>query len=404
MTDASIMTRSLALDAPLAQARAAHGPLTVMMLISTHILGGPAKGLLQLIPELQRRGRVRPLLCTFARPGAAETPFQAACREQGVALHCFSQSFNWDMRAFKAVREFVRREGVDVIQTHGYKENICGLYLRRASGKPWLTFVHGTTDENLKVRLYHALDRFVAARADRIVPVSHELMRRRVPTALRHKVRVVENAIVPRPRTVGAEAVAQWRAQHTLTQPVVACVGRLSPEKGQDVLLRAAARLREMGVRFQLSLVGDGPWRAELEALAARLKLDAYVRFVGQQKDMDLVYAATDVLVLPSRKEGMPNVVLEGMLAGLPLVATQVGAVPDMLTAGENGVLVPVGDDAALARALRDVLCDAAFARRIGERARTSLFPRFSIAQRAQNVEAVYSELTGGELGVVAAP
>ena len=404
MSDASIMPRNLVLDASPTRAGAARGPLTVMMLISTHILGGPAKGLLQLIPELQRRGHVRPLLCTFAQPGAAETPFQAACREQGIALHCFPQAFNWDMRAFKAVREFVRAEGVDVIQTHGYKENVCGWYLRRTTGKPWLTFVHGTTDENLKVRLYHALDRFVAARADRIVPVSHELMRRRVPTALRHKVRVVENAIVPRARHVSPDAVAQWRAQHALTQPVLACVGRLSPEKGQDVLLRAAARLRDMGARFQLALVGDGPWRAELEALVVRLKLVGYVRFVGQQKDMDLVYAATDVLVLPSRKEGMPNVVLEGMLAGLPLVATQVGAVPDMLAAGENGVLVPADDDVALARALRDVLCDAAFARRIGERARASLFPRFSIAQRAHNIEAVYGELTGGKVGLAAAP
>ena len=138
--------------------------------------------------------------------------------------------------------------------------------------------------------------------------------------------------------------------------------------------------------------------------MVARLKLNPAVRFVGQQKDMDLVYAATDVLVLPSRKEGMPNVVLEGMLAGLPLVATRVGAVPDMLTSGETGVLVPMGDDAALAAALRDVLCDAAFARRIGERARASLFPRFSIAQRAQNVEAVYGELTGEKFGLAAAP
>ena len=403
MNGASVAAGSMTLDAP-AMRGAGAAPLTVMMLISTHILGGPAKGLLQLIPELQRRGRVRPLLCTFAQPGAVETPFQAACREQGVALHCFAQAFNWDMRSFNTVREFVRREGVDIVQTHGYKENICGLYLRRTAGKPWLTFVHGTTDENLKVRLYHALDRFIAARADRIVPVSHELMRRRVPKALRHKVRVVENAIVPRARNVSPEAVAQWRARHALTQPAVACVGRLSPEKGQDVLLRAAARLRDMGARFQVALVGDGPWRAELEALAARLKLDAAVRFVGQQKDMDLVYAATDLLVLPSRKEGMPNVVLEGMLAGLPIVATQVGAVPDMLTSGENGVLVPMGDDAALARAMRDVLCDGSFARRIGERARASLFPRFSIAQRAQNVEDVYEELTGEKLGLAAAP
>lgn len=402
MNNASVAANGMTLDAqPMRGAGAA--PLTVMMLISTHILGGPAKGLLQLIPELQRRGRVRPLLCTFAQPGAAETPFQAACREQGIALQCFAQSFNWDMRSFNTVREFVRREGVDIVQTHGYKENICGLYLRRTTGKPWLTFVHGTTDENLKVRLYHALDRFIAARADRIVPVSHELMRRRVPKTLRHKARVVENAIVPRARNVSPEAAAHWRAQQGLMQPVVACVGRLSPEKGQDVLLRAAARLRDMGARFQVALVGDGPWRAELEALAARLKLDATVRFVGQQKDMDLVYAASELLVLPSRKEGMPNVVLEGMLAGLPLVATQVGAVPDMLTSGENGVLVPIGDDAALARAMRDVLCDAAFARRIGERARASLFPRFSIAQRAQNIEGVYNELIDGKLGLAAA-
>ena len=368
-------------------------PATVLIVISTHIVGGPAKGLLQLIPLLRAGGRVRPLLCTFHRVGAPPTPFIAACRQHGIDIELVPQRHNFDFQALRRLRELIVRERVDIVQTHGYKENLFGLFLKLSVGKPWVCVMHGTTDENIKVRLYHALDAHLVRRADRIVSVSPELTERILPRAYRARAHLVENAIAPLKRTPNGAAAVQWKRHYNIGPgPVLSCIGRLSPEKGQDVLIEAARLLRERGHPFQLVFVGEGPTRAALEERMLMLGLAGAVHFVGQQNEMDIVYRATDVLVLPSRKEGMPNVILEAMLHGLPIVSTQVGAVPAMLRADAEAALVPAGDAHALVAALERVIADSQFAAALGRAAHKALFPRFSLEQRVRNMEGVYRQ------------
>jgi glycosyltransferase involved in cell wall biosynthesis len=366
----------------------------VLIVISTHVVGGPGKGLIQIIPELNADGRVVPMLHTFKRHDMADTPFLAACREKGIAAQVLTQRFNYDPRPLFALARIVREQGAQVIQTHGYKENLFGLVLKLVLRKRWICFLHGTTDENLKVRFYHLLDRLVVRFADRIVAVSRELAERTVPRRRFHKVRVVENAIAARTVEPNPFLVAGWKAKNGIDKKrVITSVGRLSPEKGHVVLLEAVRRLADTGLSFQLLLVGDGPLRAELEKKCERLRLRSYVRFLGEVKEMDLVYGATDIFVLPSFKEGMPNVVLEGMSHGLPMVVTRVGAIPDMLREGVDALLVPPGDIMALSRALQHLLMHPQAARALGQAAKKAVFPRFSVGKRAENLITVYREL-----------
>lgn len=372
---------------------------TVLVLISTHIIGGPGKGLLQLLPQLSAGGRVRPILCTFNKEGAADSPFIRACKTQGVPVTVLPQRFNLDPRPYRQLRALIAAENVDVIETHGYKENVFGYFLARATGRPWICFMHGTTDENLKVRLYHALDGYTVRAADRVLSVSHELARRMLPAKRAAGVTVVDNAIQAKAQLPTRFAVAQWKRQWRIgAEPVISCIGRLSPEKGQDLLISAAARLHAQGYRFSLVLAGDGPNRLELTQQCERLGLGGRVVFLGQQADVDMVYAASDIVALPSRKEGMPNVVLEAMQHGVPLVAMRVGAVPDMLGDQEHAMLVPLGDVDAFARALARLLDDREFARRLGRAARAALYPRFSVAQRTETMVRIYTEV-GNNVG-----
>ena len=367
---------------------------TVLVLISTHIVGGPGKGLLQLLPALTANGRVRPILCTFNKVRAADSPFIRACKEHGIPVTVLSQRFNLDPRPYRALRALIAAEDVDIIQTHGYKENVFGYFLARTTGKPWICFMHGTTDENIKVRLYHKLDGFTVRAADRVLSVSHELARRVLPADQAARVTVVDNAILPRTQLPTRFAVAQWKRQWRIgADPLVSCIGRLSSEKGQDLLLAAAARLRAQGYRFQIVLVGDGPDRLQLTQQCKRLGLDGRAVFIGHQPEVDVVYAASDIVALPSRKEGMPNVVLEAMQHGLPLVAMRVGAVPDMLTDKEHALLVSPGDVDAFARALVRLIDDREYARRLGRAAKAALYPRFSVANRTETMERIYAEV-----------
>lgn len=157
--------------------------------------------------------------------------------------------------------------------------------------------------------------------------------------------------------------------------PIVLCVANLRPEKGHRYLLEAVARLKASGRTCTLLLAGDGMMRAELEAMAARTGQD--VRFLGQRRDIRALLAVADVVVLPSLSEGLSNALLEAMAAGRAIVATDVGGNAEAV--GEAGLLVPVGDVAALAEGMERVLADATLRRRLGSAAADRARSEFSI-------------------------
>jgi glycosyltransferase involved in cell wall biosynthesis len=167
-------------------------------------------------------------------------------------------------------------------------------------------------------------------------------------------VHLVPNALAPRAAVLDrANARAELGLAPEAT--VIGWVGRLSAEKGPDVLLHSVPDLGDPG--WQVSLIGDGPLKSELQSQAVQLRIAARVRWHGLIPDAARCYAAFDCLVLSSRTEGTPIVLLEAMAGGIPVVATRVGGVPDVMREDE-GLLVPPEDPAALAAAVRAVLAD----------------------------------------------
>lgn len=360
----------------------------IVVLISTRIVGGPAKGLLQVIPELSRRGHFEIVLCTFANVGENPSPFLLACRELGIRVVVLTQRFHWDPAPITVLRGLLEPPG-SLLQTHGYKEAVFGVALRRLTGRPWVAFHHGTTEENPKVRLYHRLNKTLTQYADAIVSVSRELADRTVAPRHRTKLTIIENAVEAPPSTELVKSGplrARWAAQGC----VIGCIGRLSREKGQAILIEAAGRLIRQGALFTLVFVGDGPDRELLTEKAQTVGIGSYVRFLGHVKNTREIYANLDMLVLPSFKEGMPNVILEAMQWQLPIVSTSVGAVPEMLVHGVSGLLVRPGDALAMARAMAALMGDRTKAVRMGYKARAALYPRFSPEKRVERFEALY--------------
>ena len=173
--------------------------------------------------------------------------------------------------------------------------------------------------------------------------------------------------------------------------PLVACLGRLSPEKGVDVLLRALPSLRARVPGTRLWLVGDGPSRPALEALALELGLGGAVHFAGAVEDPAPAWRAADVAVLPSHTEGLPLALLEAMASGIPVVATAVGGTPEVLD-DSSGTLVEPGHPEALAGALGWALTSDE-ARRRAERARAVVEARYGLGAVASRHLALYEAL-----------
>lgn len=170
------------------------------------------------------------------------------------------------------------------------------------------------------------------------------------------------------------------------------CVARLSVEKGHLILFEALAALRDEGVNFSCTLVGDGPMRAELEARVAALDLSDRIIFAGAQPPAQVAgfYAAADAAVLASFGEGIPLVLMEAMAHGRPVVSTRVGGIPELVEPGVTGLLVAPGSVREMTTALRTILRDPASARAMGERGREAVLQRFSIDVAAERLEQLF--------------
>jgi glycosyltransferase involved in cell wall biosynthesis len=175
--------------------------------------------------------------------------------------------------------------------------------------------------------------------------------------------------------------------------PVVGTLGRLTEIKRQDLLLRAFAQARRHHPGAHLLVVGEGPLRSELTSLGSSLGLEGAVHFAGYQSEPAKYLAALDIFALTSRSEGMPLVVLEAWAAGVPVVASAVGGLPELVREGENGLLFPSGDESALTAALVALLDDPERRRRLGRAGRQTVAERFDVRHMAAEYDRHYRDL-----------
>ncbi|HLM95515.1 MAG TPA: glycosyltransferase [Acidimicrobiales bacterium] len=226
------------------------------------------------------------------------------------------------------------------------------------------------------------LVRLVAPRVDAYVGVSGAVARSTeallgLPTG---SARVIYN---------GAEPPSSVATRDAAPEPLVGAVGRLAPEKGYPVLLQAIRALPGCRVVF----VGDGVERAALEAQVAELGLTERVVFAGWVEPPWTARWAVDVLAVPSFTEGFPLVIVEAMLAGIPVVASSVGGIPEIVVDGETGLLVPAGDAPALTAALERLLGDRDLRGAIAARSRSVAEQSYTSAAMAAKFEALYHQL-----------
>lgn len=357
-------------------------------------VSGPVRQLTALARGLQSIG-IECLVVVLHRDVGARSAFAAYLKEAGVP-HCVVPDrgpFDW--RTASTVGAVLRRWQPFIVQTHGYKATAVAYVLRRL-GAPWhwIGFFHGFTSEPMRARFYHWVDRRLLAAAERVVVMSHGQAR-----VFRHcgpRVRVVYNAALALPSATSSSE--RLPIAGTLAKPIVGVVGRLSQEKGVDLFLEACALLARRGLAFSGLVAGDGPGRARLEAQCARLGLESRVRLLGHVHDVGALYRTIDLLVLPSRSEGLPNTLLEAMQADVPIVATTVGAVPEVVGTSAAARLVAPGSVEALVDAMERAMTQgdppqAATARR-------EVLKRFSLEHRVDAHIELYRDLLDDAKGV----
>jgi glycosyltransferase involved in cell wall biosynthesis len=268
----------------------------------------------------------------------------------------------FDRSVVPQIQDLVRRHHTQVIWTNSVKSHFLVHKAGVQKSCKWVAFHHGYTSTDLKMRLYNELDRISLRNADRVLTVCK-------PFAAQMKNRGVQPGRIrvqhmPIRRFVNSrEDSARLRSELKMSpdDKVILSVGRFSREKGHRDLLTAFTLLRDQikDSRLRLVLVGDGPERRRLEQQAQESDAQEHVLFAGHRDDAQRFYGIAKVFALPSYTEGTPNVLLESMAAGIPVVATAVGGIPELAIDGKNALLVPAADPAALANALQKTLQSA---------------------------------------------
>jgi glycosyltransferase involved in cell wall biosynthesis len=322
----------------------------------------------------------QPRVASLVRPGRGD-PLGEATRRIGLEAVRIDTPGRISLRAIPALARAVGRGGL--LHAHDYKSLVLSVAAAPLARAVVVATFHGDTAASSAVRGYEALARYTARWTAAVAATSEPLSAGIRAAAPRVPVHVIPNGI-----GIGTQPDATERreARRDLELPedvpVVAFVGRLSPEKGPAILLQALAGSGAVGL-----FAGDGPLRSALEEQAAGRP----VRFLGFVEDARPVLAAADLLCLPSLTEGLPLAALEAMVAGCPVVASAVGALPDVLGDGA-GVLVPPGDVGALQAALRHLAFAPGEREKIARTARARVEGRFSAEAMARAyVERIYT-------------
>ena len=361
------------------------GSLNVLHLLAPAPFGGLESVVRALAGGHRARGH-RVAVAAIVR--AEPHPFLDALRDDGIDAHAIVVAGRDYAGERAQVGALLARLGAGWLHTHGYRPDVVDAGVARALGIPVVTTVHGFTGGDWRNRFYEWLQKRAYRRFDAVVavsrPIQELLARSGVPASRLH--------LIPNAFDAGRAAPERARARAALgiggPEFRLGWVGRLTHEKGADVLVEALARVPSVA----LSVVGDGADRPVLEARASALGLADRVTWHGRLPDAGRLAGAFDLFVLSSRTEGTPIVLFEAIAAGVPVVATAVGGVPDVVGPGEAW-LVPPENPAALASAIEEARRDPAEAARRAAAARRKLERDFGLAPWLDRYEELYRSL-----------
>ncbi len=360
-------------------------PVHLLLVVDSLDVGGAERYVVDLALTLQRKGYDVTVACSVSGP-LSEPLEKASIPVRPVLDRLIKRRVS--LAYARGLRRLVRESRFDIVHAHVYASTSAAAIATLRTGVPLVITEHGMNPwRSWRDR---RVSRWVYRRAEHIIAVStpiYRLLTERYAVSS-DRITVNPNAVVDSPVASTSPSIqlpAEWQQG-----PLVGVVARLSEEKGISIFLQAAARISPLAPEVRFLIVGDGPLREELDSLAQHLGLSDRAHFLGYRSDARALIELLEVLVLPSLHEGSPLVILEAMSAGIPIVASAVGGIPDQVEHGREGILVQPGDPSALGDAILRLLRDPALASRLGEAGRQRAGSRFSYAAMVQRVEAVY--------------
>lgn len=354
-------------------------PYPIVLVLTSFDIGGTERQMVELVRRLDAHHFQVHVAC-FHKRGSLLSRMPPSIPIETFPLHGFRRPSAF--RQLRAFARWCRRVDARLVHTCDLYANVFGLTgaalarvpARLGSRREVVTGDKSRGQLRLQALTYRAAHLVVAnSRA-----ASAQLQREGVAP---QKLRLIPNGVDLRPSAVRGDRASLRR---------IVTVANLRAEKGHDVLIDAAPAILARQPDAELWIAGDGPMRDTLVRRAEARGVADRMRFLGQCDNVPAVLDGSDLFVLPSRSEAFPNAVIEAMAAGLPVVASRVGGIPELITSGVNGVLVPPGDAAALAGAVLDLMDRPSVANGLGVAARAHVAQTYSFDRMVASFETLY--------------
>ena len=370
--------------------------ITVVHMIHTMAYGGVETIVINWVRALDRSRFQTHIVC-FANPDNTEAPFVTAARRVGLDV----TRIPWGRRkpvlgAARRLAGILRNVRADVLHTHNVYANLVGVIAARLVRVASVASLYVWSDFGWKRNLLQAVDRRALRYFDVITTQCEATQRRTLARGLPvARVRVLPAGIEPVGVMATGERAERRRAAGIADDEVLLInAARLYPEKAQDFLLRCFRRIRDQCAEARLWILGIGPLEGPLRAMCRSFGLEDSVRFAGFAEDLVAQLMLADVQVHPARDEGVPLAVCAGMGVGLPIVASAVGGLPEILES-DRGVLVRSDDESAFVEAVVGMIRDPARRRQLGLAARAFIESEYSLASTVGRLEEIYHGLAG---------
>jgi glycosyltransferase involved in cell wall biosynthesis len=367
--------------------------IDVLHVIGALSLGGAERNLYYLAPYMAKSRFRYGIYCLYTRGDSGSEVEQA-----GIPVWELGYRKRYTCSAIWRLSRFLRRHKVKVLHTHLFVSGFIGRLAGLIAGTPvMIAHEHGKT---LWKKWYHRLfERMALPLTDARIAVSRDILDLRIrhEHTPRSKMRLVQNAVDPRPFDVGEEVRRARRKEIGLEDNfVIGTVGRLVDAKAYDLLIDLAQDVCAKRPDARFVLVGEGRLGESLRRLAESRGLSDKVLFLGKQIDIPALMAAMDLYLITSRREGLPLALIEAMMSAKPIVSTSVGAIPETISSGKEGILVKPEAKSELLQAIITLMDDPGLRKSMGEAARKKAIGIFSPERVLEDLEAIYKEFLDG--------
>lgn len=368
--------------------------INIMYVIATLDIGGAEKQLVELVKRLDKR-KFNPIVCCLTRGGSWERELKNA----GIEYFILGKKFKLDFSViFKLVRILKDRK-IQIMHTWMFTSNFFGRIAGLISRVPILIASERCIDI-WKNKLYLFVDKILSCFTDKIICVSkgvqnfyHECAY--IPL---NKMTVVHNGVeITDILKVDFKKITMELGVKE-SENIVTTIGRLAPQKGIEYLLYAVPEILKSRPKTKFLIIGEGVEENKLRKLSKRLNISKNIIFTGVRTDVKKLVSITDVFVLASLFEGLPNVVMEVMLAEKPVVATRIPGNDELVIDGETGILIPPKDSSSLASAIITLLKNPQKAKDMGLKGRERIKKHFSIDKTLKKTEELYRRLVKSKI------